>query len=32
MIGKVVLLDLEGQQEISEGTKVHRGNEVIDMA
>ncbi len=31
VIGKVVYIDLEGQQEIGEGTKVHRGNEVIDM-
>ncbi len=28
MIGEVVYIDLEGQQEIGEGTKVHRANDL----
>jgi hypothetical protein len=30
-IGEVVYIDLEGQQEIGEATRMHKGNEVIDM-
>jgi len=32
VIGEVVRLEVEQQQEIGEATRVHRGNEVIDKA
>ncbi len=32
MIGEVVGVNLRGQQEIGEGTRMHLGNEVIDKA
>jgi hypothetical protein len=31
-IGKVVQVGFEQQPEIDEATRIHRGNEIIDMA